>query len=100
MTESERTVLKARIATIAGVKLAVSILTLYYFPSWHTLWIVIGLSIPWVIAGVYYLARVGWVRYRLWQLHALRRRLIYEEWHVPDDEPDTDPIPTKHSRWS
>lgn len=84
MSDEARTVIKARIATIAAVKLVTSILTLYYFPSWHALVVVVGLSVPWVVGGIYYAVRSSWLGYRIWRFRQFRKRLIREEWEVED----------------
>lgn len=94
MTESDRTLLKAQIATLAGVKLVASILTLYYIPSWHTLLFVVLLSVPWVIGGGWYLYRSGKIGMQRWRVRKLRRRLIYEEWHVDDEPGEPMSLPT------
>ncbi|MFW6075848.1 MAG: hypothetical protein ACOC9Y_09640 [Chloroflexota bacterium] len=85
MSESDRTLLKAQIATLAAVKLAASIITLYFIPSWHAVFIIAILSVPWFVGAGWYLYRSGRLGIERWKVRKLRARLIYEEWHVDDD---------------
>jgi hypothetical protein len=71
-----------QVATLGGFKLVTSLLILYFFPSWHALIVILGLSVPWIIAGVWYSGFYARVRLRLLRMRALRKRLLYEEWHV------------------
>ncbi|MEZ4524031.1 MAG: hypothetical protein R3A46_20730 [Thermomicrobiales bacterium] len=89
LSDSDRAVIKGQIAALGGVKLVASVLTLYYFPSWHAVLIVGMLSLPWFIAGGYYLGRSTWLRYRFWKYRHLRKRLLREEWHLDEDAPET-----------
>lgn len=85
MSDSDRTLLKAQIATLAAVKIAASIITLYYIPSWHAVFIVAILSIPWLVGAGWYIYRSSRFGVARWKVRKLRARLIYEEWHVDDD---------------
>lgn len=85
LSKADRAVIKGQIAALGGLKLVASILTLYYFPSWHAVLIVGVLSLPWLIAGGYYLGRSGWFRYRYWKHRHLRKRLLREEWLLDED---------------
>ncbi len=88
MTDAERTVLRWRIGSLVFIKLATSVVTLFYFPSWHALLIVMLLSVPWFLLGGYWTAR-SLINYRQRrQVLQLRDRLIFEEWHVDGEQPD------------
>jgi hypothetical protein len=91
LSDSDRAVIKGQIAALGFVKLVASVLTLYYFPSWHAVVVIAVLSTPWLAVGGYYLARSGRGRYRFWKYRHLRRRLIREEWIV--DEGTSEAIP-------
>jgi hypothetical protein len=77
-----RTVLIAMIMTLVGFKLITSVMVFYFFPSLHTLVMVLALSVTWIIAGVYYGGVYSRVKYRLLRGRARRRELIYKEWNV------------------
>lgn len=89
LSKADRAVIKAQIGALGFVKLVASILTLYYFPSWHAVLIVGVLSFPWLIGGGYYLGRTSWFRYRFWKYRHLRKRLLREEWLLDEDAPET-----------
>ncbi|CAN5767719.1 hypothetical protein BH23CHL2_BH23CHL2_25050 [soil metagenome] len=85
LSDADRAVIKSQIAALGFVKLVASVLTLYYFPSWHAVLIVAVLSLPWLVVGGYYLGRTSWFRYRFWKYRHLRQRLLQEEWNVDED---------------
>ena len=82
-----RPVLISQIATLFAFKIATSILIVWFFPSWEAVVVVLALSVPWIVAAIWYFGVIGRMRYRLMRVRAKRRRLIYQEWHV--DEPAT-----------
>lgn len=88
LSKADKTIIKTQIAALGFVKLVASILTLYYFPSWHAILVVAVLSLPWLVAGGYYLGRSSWFRYRYWKYRHLRTRLIREEWLLDEDAPE------------
>ena len=85
LSDADRTLIKGQIAALGLVKLVASVLTLYYFPSWHAVLIVVVLSLPWIVGGGYYLGRTSWFRYRFWKFRHLRKRLLREEWLMDED---------------
>jgi hypothetical protein len=89
LSDSDRAIIKGQIAALGIVKLAASVLTLYYFPSWQAALIIVVLSLPWFAGGVYYLATGGRFHYRHWKYRHLRARLLHEEWNVDEDTSDT-----------
>lgn len=89
LSDSDRALLKGQIIAFGGVKLLASIITLYHWPNWYTVLAIAALSIPWILAGLYFLGRSGWLRYRFWQYRHLRRRLLHEEWNVDEDRAET-----------
>jgi hypothetical protein len=88
LSDSDRAVIKGQLAALGFVKLVASILTLYYFPSWHAIVVIAVLSTPWLAVGGYYLYRSGRFRYRYWKYRHLRRRLIREEWIFDGGTPE------------
>ncbi len=89
LSDSDRAIIKSQIAALGGVKLVASILTLYYFPSWQALLIIVVLSLPWIAAGGFFLGRASWNHYRFWKYRHLRERLLREEWNVDEDTSET-----------
>ncbi len=89
LSDSDRAIIKAQIAALGGIKLVATILTLYYFPSWQAVMIVVVLSLPWIVGAFYYFGRVGWLRYRFWSYRHLRARLLREEWNLDGDASET-----------
>jgi len=81
-TDDYRPVLIAQIATLGVFKIVTSIMILYFFPSWHALLVVIGLSIPWVLGGCWYAGFYSRIKLRLIRVRARRKKLLYQEWHV------------------
>lgn len=75
--------------TFAGslitVKLLTSLLILYHFPSWHTLVLVLALSVVWFVPPFYYFSRHSQGHFRLLRGRARRNELLRQEWEV--DEP-------------
>jgi hypothetical protein len=88
LSKADKAVIKTQVAALGFVKLVASVLTLYYFPSWHAVLIVAVLSFPWVVGGGYYLGRSSWLRYRFWKYRHLRKRLLREEWLLDEDAPE------------
>jgi hypothetical protein len=77
-----RSVIVLQVATLGIFKLLTSAMIVYFFPSWHALLVVAGLSVPWLIAGAWYTGWYSRLRLRLLRVRARRNRLLYEEWHV------------------
>ena len=82
MDDDARTVLIAHIATFVGFKIVTSILIIYYFPSWGAVLVVAGLSVPWVVAAIWYFGLISHIKLRLIRVRAKRKRLIHQEWNV------------------
>jgi hypothetical protein len=82
MDDDARKILIAHIATFFGFKIVTSILIIYYFPSWGAVLVVAGLSVPWVIAAIWYFGIVSHIKLRLIRVRAKRKRLIHQEWNV------------------
>ncbi len=77
-----RTIIWASVWTLFAFKVVTSILILIVFPSIDALAVVIGLSVPWFLAALFYFGFVGHVRMRLLRARVRRRKLIYQEWNV------------------
>jgi hypothetical protein len=88
MSKEDKTVVWAFVGSLATVKLLTSILILYYFPSWHTLGLVVILSLFWIAPPLYYLGlyvkRYSDGRYRLIRARRRRKELVRQEWEIED----------------
>jgi len=80
--DDARPVLITYVATLGVFKIVTSILILYYFPSWHAVVIIVALSIPWIVAGVWAGGIYSRVRLRLLRVRRRRKALLHQEWHV------------------
>lgn len=87
MTNKDMSVVWAFVGSLATVKLLTSIMILYYFPSWHTLILVLALSVVWIVPPIYYFTRNPRGRYRLLRARVRRNELLRQEWEV--EEPQT-----------
>lgn len=94
MKKSDRQLLITYVLTFGFIKLFTSVMVLYYFWSREAVIIILLLSVPWVLGGVWYVAHLGRRGVLRWKVRKLRRRLLWEEWNV-DDYPG-DPV-THHS---
>lgn len=86
MTNNDMSVVWAFVGSLATVKLVTSIMILYYFPSWHTLILVLALSVVWIVAPLYYISRNPRGRYRLLRARVRRNELLRQEWDVEESE--------------
>ncbi len=77
-----RTIVWASVWTLLGFKIVTSILILIVFPTMDAFAVVIALSAPWFIGGLFYYGFFGKVRMRLLRARARRRKLIYQEWNI------------------
>ena len=84
MTNNDMAVVWTFVGALATVKLLTSIMILYYFPSWHTLVLVLALSVVWLIPPIYYFTRNPRGRYRLLRARARRNELLRQEWEVEE----------------
>jgi hypothetical protein len=82
MDDDSRAVLIAQIATFGGFKSVTSILIIYFFPSWEAVLVVLGLSVPWIVAAIWYFGIVSHVKLRLLRVRAKRKQLLHQEWNV------------------
>lgn len=89
LSDSDRAIIKGQIAALLIVKLAASLVVLYYFLSWQAALIIAVVSLPWIAGGIYYFGRNGLFHYRFWKHRHLRERLLHEEWNVDEDAPET-----------
>jgi hypothetical protein len=80
--DDERAILTTMIMTVVSFKLITSVMVLYFFPSLHTLILVLALSVMWIVAGAIYGGIYSRVKLRLLRARAKRRHLVYKEWHV------------------
>lgn len=76
--------LKALIAVILGFKLFGVLLIILMRSDAPTLWILLALNWPYVLALVVVLAIPALFWIRLVRVRARRARLFYEEWHVQE----------------
>jgi hypothetical protein len=74
------------VGSLAALKFLTSIMILYYFPSWHTLVLVLALSVAWIVLPFYYIARNPRSRYRLLRARVRRNELLRQEWDVEGSE--------------
>ena len=80
--DDSRATLIIHIATLGGFKIVTSILILYFFPSWEALVVVLGLSVPWIVAAIWYFGVYSRVHLRLVRVRARRKELVRQEWNV------------------
>lgn len=80
--DDSRTIIIAHVATLGVFKLVTSVMILYFFPSWHALIVIVALSIPWIVAGIWYGGLYSRVRVRLVRGRRRRALLIHQEWNV------------------
>jgi hypothetical protein len=80
--DNTRATIVTHVATIGVFKLVTSILVLYYFPSWHAVSVILAVSVPWIVAGVWYFGLYTRIRVRLVRGRMRRRALMHQEWHV------------------
>lgn len=87
MSKEDRSVIWAFVGSLATVKLVTSIMILYYFPSWHTLLLVVALSIAWFIPPIFYLGIHSRARARLVRARMRRKELLRQEWDIAERSP-------------
>lgn len=84
MTNNDMAVVWTFVGSLITVKLLTSLLILYYFPSWHTLVLVLALSVVWFVPPFYYFTRHSRNRYRLLRVRLRRNELLRQEWEVEE----------------
>lgn len=89
MDDETRSVLIAHAATLGVFKIVTSILILFYFPSWDALLVILALSVPWIVAAVWYGGVVSRVKLRLVRARMQRKRLLQQEWNVEPPKTST-----------
>ncbi|CAN5164513.1 hypothetical protein BH24CHL1_BH24CHL1_19860 [soil metagenome] len=89
MTNNDMAVVWTFVGSLATVKLLTSIMILYYFPSWHTLVLVLALSVVWIVPPFYYFTRHSRGRYRLLRARVRRNELLRQEWEVEETQPQS-----------
>ena len=87
MTNEDKSVVWAFVGSLVTIKLFTSVMVLYYFPSWHTLMLVVALSIAWFIPPFFYLGLHTHRRYRLVKVRLRRKELMRQEWDVEERSP-------------
>jgi hypothetical protein len=90
MSKEDQTVVWAFVGSLLTVKLVTSILVLYYFPSWHTLVLVVAFSVLWFVPPIAYFGIHSQRRYRLVKVRLRRKELLRQEW-------ETEETPTHHN---
>ncbi len=86
MTDDDMAVLWTFVGSLVAVKLITSLLILYHFPSWHSVMLVVMLSVIWFVPPLYYLVRNPRARYRLLRARARRHKLLRQEWEVEEPQ--------------
>lgn len=85
MSNEDKQVVWAFVGSLMTAKLVTSILILYYFPSWHSLMLVVVLSLVWFIPPIAYLGHRSQGRYRLVKTRLRRKQLLRQEWDVGEE---------------
>lgn len=85
ISKEDRAVVWAFVGSLVTVKLVTSIMILYYFPSWHTLLLVVALSIVWFLPPIFYLGMHSKAHARLVRARMRRRELLRQEWDVGEE---------------
>lgn len=84
MTNNDMAVVWTFVGSLMTVKLLTSLLILYHFPSWHTLMLVVALSVAWFVPPIWYFSRHSQSRYRLLRARVRRNELLRQEWEVEE----------------
>jgi hypothetical protein len=87
MSHDDKTVVWTFVGSLVTVKLVTSVVILFYFPSWHTLLLVVALSVAWFLPPLLYLMSRSPGKYRLLRGRARRRELLRQEWNVEERTP-------------
>lgn len=87
MSKGDKQVVWAFVGSLFAVKFLTSLLVLYYFPSWHTLLIVVALSFFWFVPPIYYFSTHSKGHIRLLKARARRKELLRQEWDVEERLP-------------
>lgn len=82
MDDEARTTLITQVATFGVFKLVTSIMIIWFFPSWEAVLVVLGLSVPWIIAAIWFGGIYSRIRLRLVRVRLRRKELLRQEWHV------------------
>jgi hypothetical protein len=80
--DDSRAILITHIATLGGFKIVTSILILYFFPSWSAVLVVLGLSVPWIVAAIWYFGVYSRLHLRLVRMRVRRKELVRQEWNI------------------
>lgn len=84
MNKNDMAIVWTFIGSLVTLKLLTSIMILYFFPSWHTVLLVVVLSVVWFVPPVYYLTRHSQGRFRLIRARVRRNELLRQEWNVEE----------------
>lgn len=84
MSNKDMAVVWTFAGSLITVKLVTSLMILYYFPSWHTLVLVVALSVVWFVPPVYYFTHYSRSNFRLVRARVRRQELLRQEWEVEE----------------